>query len=102
MLSKAFRQNTKANHLLRLLLVFALAFAALHVALHDINMSGVGLDGNEHCQVCRLNHVPLASLPLPALLASLAHLAYVKPDVVPQYHPLNHLTALRARAPPLF
>lgn len=102
MLSKVFRQSTEENRLIRLVLVFALAFAALHVALHDLDVSSGGLDGHDKCQVCRLNHVPIASLPLPSLLAPLQFLTYVLTVADTEYQLSHQFHTQWARAPPLF
>lgn len=102
MLTKAFRQNTQENRLIRLVMVFALAFAALHVALHDLGVSHGGLDGHDKCQVCRLNHVPIASLPLPPLLAPLQVLTYVLTVADTDYQLSHQFHTQWARAPPLF
>jgi len=101
MLRKAFNRNSEDNSLIRLVLVFALTFATLHVALHDLDMGG-GLNEHEQCQACRLNHVPLASLPLLSLLAPLQLLAYVLPIADTEYQLSLQLNTQRARAPPLF
>ena len=101
MLSKAFKRCTGENHILRLALVFALFFAAAHVALHDLDLNGGGLDLHD-CQVCRLNHMPTTSLVVPSLLVPLQLLAYLLPVADTEYQ-LSHLSHTQwARAPPLF
>jgi len=102
MLRKAFRQNIEENRLTRLVLVFALAFAALHVASHDLDVGGGSLDGRDKCQVCRLNHVPIASLPLSSLLAPLQLLTYVLTVADTEYQLSHQFHTQWARAPPLY
>lgn len=102
MLSETCSQNTDMNRLLRWVLAFALVFAALHVASHDIDMGGQGQVDDDTCQICRINHVPLASLPLPSLLVPLQLSTYVKPDVVSQFLQTSPHRVHGARAPPLF
>lgn len=101
MLRKAFYQGTEENRLIGLVLTFALVFAALHVALHELDVSS-SLDRHEKCEVCRLSQVPTASLPLPALHAPLQSLQYVLPitNTISQLSNQPHI--LRVRAPPLF
>lgn len=101
MLRKAFNRNSEDHSLIRLVLVFALTFATLHVALHDMEMGG-GLSEHEQCQACRLNHLPLASLALPSLLTPLQLLAHVLPVAGTEYQLSLQLNTQRARAPPLF
>lgn len=98
MLRKAFHQNTEENRLIRLVLVFVLAFAALHVALHDLELSG---QGHEQCQVCRLNHVPATPFTPPSLLVPLQILLYVLPVTDTEYQLSHHFHSQWARAPPL-
>lgn len=102
MLRKVFRQSTKENRLIRLMLVFALAFAALHVALHDLDVGGGVLDGHGECQVCRLNHVPAASLDTPSLLVPLQILTYVLTVADTEYQLSHQFHTQWTRAPPLF
>ncbi len=101
MLSNVFNRHIGENRLIRLALVLALVFAAAHVALHDLDMNGDGLELHE-CQVCRLNHMPTASLAVPSLLVPLQLLAYVLPVADTEYQ-LSHQSHTQwARAPPLF
>ena len=102
MLNKAFHHDTGDNRLIRLVLMFALVFAAAHVALHDLDVSGGGLIGSDECQVCRLNHVPVASSAPPSLFHPLQLLAHVLPVEVAEYHVSRRFNSLWARAPPLF
>jgi len=102
MLTNAIKQNTQENRFIRLFLVFALMFAALHVALHDLDMSSNGLDEHEKCQVCRLNHTPTASLGFPSLYTPLQFLAHLVPVENIEYQLSHTPHAQRARAPPLF
>ncbi|WJW74679.1 hypothetical protein QVG61_09215 [Thiohalobacter sp. IOR34] len=102
MLNKAFNQRTEENFLIRLALIFALVFAAAHVAFHDLDMSGDGLGVQDECHVCRLNHAPAASLAVPSLVAPLQFLVYVLPIADSDYQ-LSHPSHISwARAPPLF
>ena len=99
MLSKAFNRYVGENRLIRLALVLALIFAAAHVALHDLDMNSGGLDSHE-CQVCRLNHMPAASLAVPSLFAPLQFLAYVLPVADTEYQLSHQSHTPWARAPP--
>jgi len=101
MLSKAFNRHSEENRLIRLVLIFVVLFAAAHVALHNLDLSGSGLDGHDECQVCRLNHVPVASLAPLTLFAPLQLLAYVLTVADSEYQ-LSHLSHTQwARAPPI-
>ncbi len=100
MLRKALRQNTAENRLIRLVLVFALIFAAAHVALHELDMGSGNSD--HHCQVCRLNQMPAASLAAPSLLVPLLLLAHLLPVEDKEYQLSRPFHSQWARAPPLF
>lgn len=100
MLRKACHRHTKENRLLRLVLAFALVFAALHVSLHDMDVEAAGPD--HQCQVCRLNQMPAASVSPSLLLAPLLVLAFVAAVPSDQYHPSILSRVQWARAPPLF
>ncbi len=102
MLSKLFNRHTDEHRLVRLALLFALAFAAAHVALHDRDINGGVLDGHGECQICRLNHVPVTSLAIPSLVAPLHVLAYVLAGEDSEYKFSTPFHARWARAPPLF
>lgn len=102
MLQKAFRRNTEENRLVRLLLVFALVFAAAHVALHDLGLNGDSLGAQDDCQVCRLTLVPVASLAPPSLFIPLQLTAYLLPVKDTEYQLPHLFHAQWARAPPLF
>lgn len=102
MLSNAFSQPTQKKHLIRLVLVFALVFAAVHVAFHDLDVvSGGDLVGNGECQICRLNHVQTASAD-PSLITRLHFLLYVLPVTDTEYQLTPRFDTYRVRAPPLF
>lgn len=102
MLSKAFNRHKVEEHFIGLIIALALVFAAAHVALHDLDVSGGGLYGNDECQVCRLNHVPVASSAPPSLFHPLQLLAQLLPVEVAEYHVSQLFNFLWARAPPLF
>lgn len=102
MLSKAFSRPLKKNRPLRLVLVFALVFATAHVALHDPDESGGGLDGYGDCRVCRLNHLPVASVAEPFVFVPLQLLVYVFPVADVEYQPSRPFHTQWTRAPPLF
>lgn len=102
MLNKAFHQNTEGNRLIRLAMVFVLLFATAHVALHDLDVNASSLDVPGECQVCRLNHVPVASLVMPFLFTPLPLSGHLLPVVESEYHLSHQRPALWARAPPLF
>ena len=101
MLIRAFNRHIEQNRLIRLVLIVALVFASAHVALHNLDVNGSGLDGHDECQACRLNHVPIASLPLPSLFAPLQLLAYVLPTVDSEYQQSHPFFTQWARAPPV-
>ncbi len=102
MLSKTFNRHSEKNRLIRLTLVFVLVFAAAHVALHDLNVIGSGLDVHDECQICRINHVPVASLVTPSLFTPLQLLVHILPVEDTEYHLSRQFHTLWARAPPLF
>jgi hypothetical protein len=101
MFEDTLNRQRRGNRRLMLLLAFALAFAALHVSLHDLT-DATGPLGQHECQVCRLNHVPGAFLPAPSFVAPLL-VAILLADA-PRIQPIsqNFLHPWRARAPPLF
>ena len=70
MLRDAFHRYTEEHRLIRLVLVFALVFAAAHVASHDLDV-GDSRNVDDACQICRLNHVPVASLAASSLFVPL-------------------------------
>ena len=99
-LSTSIKQ-TRIDYLLRIMLTAVLVFAAWHVATHDIDISG-DLNIDEHCQVCRLTHVPTTDLPilawiLPVFIISIVRLVSALQPSTPLYR-----NSFRARAPPLF
>lgn len=102
MLNEALRQDAKIRQQMGWLLVFVLIFAALHVALHDLDISPTGLEHHDECQVCRLNHVPLASLPVPDLHTPLRLLLYKQAFISTTYLFSYPPYSRQARAPPLF
>ena len=69
--------------------------------LHDLEQSKSDLIAQDECQVCRLNHVPLVSLPSLSLAVPLRVIAYVLPAQTFKQHNALHFPALGARAPPL-
>jgi len=101
MLSKAFNGRVKKNRLIRLVLVFALVFATAHVALHDPDESGGGLDGYGDCRVCRLNHVPVVTLAEPSVFVPLQFLVSVLLVADFKYQLSHPFHTQWARAPPL-
>jgi len=101
MFTKALSRNTHENHLIRLVMVIALLFAALHIALHELDM-GSGLDEHDKCQVCRLSHSPATSLPVPSLSSPLQFLIYLAFVNDTKFQVSNSFHAQWARAPPLF
>jgi len=91
----------KKTHLIYWVLLTALVFAALHVAVHNWELDSADLTEEHQCEACRLNHLSAASLPLPSLAPPLRTLAYIVPDtyIEESFSPLFHLP--EARAPPL-
>ncbi len=89
-------QQTYLNHLLKIILVVALVFAVWHVASHDVS------SGHEECQVCRLNHVPIADLPVPAWIIPLFIASLLLVFLTLQRPIQSYRYTLGARAPPLF
>ncbi len=102
MLSKAIYRYSKQNHLIKLAMVFTLLFASAHIALHDLDVIGSDLDVHNECQVCRLNHMPVAALFTPSLFAPLQLLVHLLPVEDTGYHLSRQFHNLWARAPPLF
>lgn len=54
---------------LGLLTVFFLLFALWHVSQHDLPLAA-GADNTAHCDICRLNHVPILGGATLALFAA--------------------------------
>ena len=101
MLRKSFHQSTEQNRLVRLVLVFALVFAAVHVALHDLDVGSFDLDGQSECQACRLNHTPAAATAAPVPFTPLQFLATVHRIADAEYQTSHSFHPQWARAPPL-
>lgn len=99
MVRNALRYNTKESRLIRLMLVFVLIFAAAHVALHDPDVTGSG--GHSECQVCRLSHVPLATMSVPSLIVPVQFLVYSLSAEDTAFQQSHSLHTRQARAPPL-
>jgi len=93
-------QQTRTNYLLRVTLAVVLVFAALHVSTHDIETSD-DIDSQEHCQVCRLNQLPISDLPTLAWIVPLLALILLRPIPALQHPTKIHLSSFSARAPPL-
>lgn len=102
MLNQTFRQNTEQNSLIRLVLVFALVLAALHVALHDLDLGDGDPGEYSECQVCRLSHVPIVFLPQPSLLVLQQLSAYLPVAEKTEYQPSLQFHTQWTRAPPRF
>lgn len=102
MLSKTFNRHMEEGQFISLVLVFALVFGAAHVARHDLDVNGGTVYGDDECQVCRLNHVPVASSTPPSLLAPSQLSAHLLPVEDAKYQLSHLLHSLWARAPPLF
>ena len=101
MLRKLFYRQTKVNQLIRLVLVFAMIFSSMHIALHDLDESNGNIDGHNECQTCRLNHIPVADLAMVSLPEPLQLLLYILPVVKSGYHLSPLFRTQRARAPPI-
>jgi hypothetical protein len=101
MLGKAFHRCTEESCLIRLALVFALAFATWHVASHGLDTSS-DADGHAECQVCRLSHVPIADLPVLTWIVLLFKISLVFVIPALQRTTQSYRYSLGARAPPLF
>jgi len=93
------QKSARTSYFLRVMLSVVLVFSALHISTHDIDTSG-DLDSNEHCQVCRLNHIPITDFPPLTLGVPLLALALV--HSIPALHQPSrlHLSSFNARAPP--
>ena len=94
-------KQTRTGYFLQVMLSVVLLFSALHVSTHDIETSG-DLDSQEHCQVCRLNHIPITDLPTLTWIVPLLALTLVHSILVLQQPTKTHLSTFSARAPPLF
>ncbi len=101
MLQRVRHQNTAVNRLISLGLVFVLLFAAAHVPLHDMDIGGGEPDGHGECQVCRVNHVPAAFLPVPSVPSPPQVHAYQLPAGDTDYTSFRPSHTRWARAPPL-
>ena len=102
MLSKTLRQSSVGSGLIRLALVFVLIFAAVHVALHEVDLGSDGVDGYVECQACRFDQTPTANLVPPSLFVPLLLLGFAI-TVAAAQPALSHSSAVYlARAPPLF
>ena len=93
-------QQTRINYLLQVMLAVVLVFAALHVSTHNIETSG-DLDSQEHCQVCRLNHIPISDLPTLTWIVPLLALVLIHSIPALQQPTKIHRSTFSARAPPL-
>jgi len=93
-------QRSDFNHLLRIMLVVLLTFAAWHVASHELDLSS-NVSGHAECQVCRLNHVPLADLPVLVWASSLFLISFLLAIPASQRTTQSYRYTLGARAPPL-
>jgi len=89
--------DQRIHHRLGLLLVFALLFAALHLATHDL-VSGDA--GQTACQICHLSHAPGAQLPPPAPVFSALAATFVLALPTPPAAPRGLAVPRQARAPP--
>ena len=94
-------KQTRLDHLLRMMLTVLLVFAAWHVSTHDIDISG-DLNIDEHCQVCRLTHVPTTDLAILTLILPVFVLSIVRLVSVIKPSTRLYRNSFRARAPPLF
>ncbi len=83
-----------------MVLAAALVFAAWHVALHDLGTSS-DVSSHVECHVCRLSHVPVAELPVLALIVPLVLLSLI--HIFPAFQRATQFYryTLGARAPPL-
>ena len=94
------RQQTYRERIVRIVLAMALVFAAVHVALHELDSSA---DINSHeCQTCRINHLPVADLPTLSLTVPMLLLSLILIITVFQHRSQSHHYINSARAPPLF
>jgi len=93
-------QNSHTSHLLRIMLVVLLMIAAWHVASHELDHLN-NFSEHTECQVCRLNHVPLADLPLLAWALSLFLIRFLLAIPAIQRTTQAYHYTLGARAPPL-
>ncbi len=94
------RQRSGFNHLLRIMLVVLLMFAAWHVASHDLDLLG-NISDHSECQVCRLNNVPFADFPVLAWALSLFLISFQLAIPAIQRSTQSCHYTLGARAPPL-
>lgn len=82
-------------------LAFALVFVSVHFVLHDIDEATSDLNVQDECQVCRLNHVPVASDPGLFVFEPLRVVAFILPTETVWSHDMLRFPTLGARAPPL-
>ena len=83
-------------------MVFVLIFAAAHMVQHNLDIFNGDPELHSDCQICRLNHVPVASTGIPSLISPLQLLTdrILIENLFFQLAILNHYQ--KARAPPLF
>ena len=99
-----FRQlsnNRVKNGFILTALAFALVFVSVHFVLHDIDEATSDLNVQDECQVCRLNHVPVASDPGLFVFEPLRVVAFILPTETVWSHDMLRFPTLGARAPPL-
>ncbi len=96
----ASRQRSDFNHLLRIMLMVLLMFAAWHVASHDLDLLG-NISDHTECQVCRLNNVPLAGLSVLAWALPLFLISFQLAIPAIQRNTQSCRYTLGTRAPPL-
>jgi len=94
-------QHSDTSHLLRIALVVLLLLAAWHVASHELDHLS-NISDHTECQVCRLNHVPLADLPVLSWALSLFLIRFLLATPAIQRTTQSYRYTLGARAPPLF
>lgn len=55
-------QKPNKDLIQRILLIAILVFASWHFTSHDVSVTH-DTNAHEECQVCRVNHIPVADLP---------------------------------------
>lgn len=94
-------RQIRLDHFLRMVLSVVFVFAILHVSSHDLDISD-DTSSTEECQVCRLNNVSFAALPVPLLVTPLLLSSLVISISTFQQPTLSPRHTFGARAPPLF
>lgn len=94
---RSLSEQSPVRRALRPLLIIIVLFALWHVSQHDVQSA---VDGNGHCEICRLNHVPVTGSAAQALFTAIfICTALLITAGIPQFRSKSYLPRL-ARGPP--